>query len=98
MTCYRCGRDGHISPKCEYTTGVHGNKLYANVTLVDKVKHGAQAISHHIQGVATQEDDESESEVDVGDFDFDNELESDEVAYGYQFVQRFPAWKCQVLL
>ena len=56
----------------------------------NKVKHGAQATSHHIQGASTQEDGESESEVDVDDFDFDDELESDEVAYGYQFVQSFP--------
>ena len=39
----------------------------------------------------TQRNEESESEVDVDDFNFDDELESDEVAYGYQFVQRFPA-------
>ena len=93
MTCYRCGRDGHISPKCEYTTDVHGNKLDAKVTFADKVKHGAQTTSHHIQCVSTQEDGESEFEVDVDNFDFDDELESDEVAYGYQFAQRFPDQK-----
>ena len=62
----------------------------AKVTFADKVKHGAQATSHHTQGVSTQDNEESESEVDVDDFDFDDELESDEVAYRYQFVQRFP--------
>ena len=58
----------------------------------NKVKHGAQATSHHIQGASTQEDGESESEVDVDNFHFDNELESDEVAYGYQ-LQSFPEQK-----
>ena len=43
--------------------------------------------------MSTQEDGESESEVDVDDFDFDDELESDEVAYGYQFVQCFTEQK-----
>ena len=83
MTCYRCGRDGHISPKCESATDVHGNKLDAKVTFANKVKHEAQATSHHIQDVLAQDNEESESEIDIVDSDFDHELESDEVAYGY---------------
>ena len=55
------------------------------------MKHKTQATSHHVQGVSTQEDDESD--VDVNDFDFDDDLESDEIAYGYQFVQQLPEQK-----
>ena len=48
VACYRCGRDGHISPKCEYTTDIHGNKLDVKSSFADKVKHETQATSHHI--------------------------------------------------
>ena len=52
------------------------------------MKHGTQATSHFNQGETTQDDEDKDGQARVDNFDFVDELGSDKIAYGYQFVQQ----------
>ena len=60
--------------------------LESRVKISIKVKHEIQATSHLNQGEVTQDDKDEDSQAHDDDFDFVDELESDKIVYGYQYV------------
>eukprot|EP00536_Pseudo-nitzschia_multiseries_P000703 jgi/Psemu1/1596/gm1.1596_g len=75
IVCYRCDLDNHISPKCPYTTKKDGRQINDKKTLQ-----------------LEQQEDNANSGITLvqssDDFDFEDELDQDDYATAYAFIQQ----------
>ena len=77
MKCYRCDQPNHISTNCTYEIDIDV------ATLPEKRKGVTFQPNYVPTSTAT-----SHRHVSAEEFDFEDELDQDEIAQGYQFVQR----------
>eukprot|EP00536_Pseudo-nitzschia_multiseries_P019412 jgi/Psemu1/60630/gm1.60630_g len=69
ITCYKCGREGHISPQCTQSTTIDGDTIEAESE--SRPYRPKKSGTTHVHF-----EDETER-VSLGDFDFEDELEQD---------------------
>eukprot|EP00536_Pseudo-nitzschia_multiseries_P015470 jgi/Psemu1/42725/gm1.42725_g len=79
ITCYKCGREGHISPQCTQSTTIDGDTIEAESE--SRPYRPKKSGTTHVHF-----EDETER-VSLGDFDFEDELEQDGYFHAYQFIQ-----------